>query len=79
MKAFISGEPIPSVEEFAKISGEITKSVTLCQVNAYFKSIISPDDRNVVISAYCPDKQGIAVPTQQRFPYRQSRDPHRLC
>ncbi len=67
VKAFISGEPIPSVEEFAKISGEITKSVTLCQVNAYFKSIISPDDRNVVISAYCPDKQGIAVPTQQQL------------
>lgn len=67
VKAFIDGEPIPSVEEFTKLSRGITKSVSLDQVNAHFRSIISPTDRNVVISVYSPDKQGIAVPAAQQI------------
>lgn len=67
VKAFIDGEPIPSVEEFYKLSGSITSTVTLNQVNEHFKSIISPSDRNVVISAHCPEKEGISVPTAQQL------------
>ena len=42
VKAFISHEPIPSVEEFTKLSGEITKSVTLSQVSSSSPTLSMP-------------------------------------
>lgn len=60
---FINDEPIPSIEDkYAIMSKGIVPAITVEQVNATFKSLIS--DTNMVVSLYCPDKPEVKLPTE---------------
>ncbi|MDY3912159.1 MAG: insulinase family protein [Sodaliphilus sp.] len=53
VRAFLDGEPIPSIDDFRTIVTRVIDGVTLSQVNAHFNSLISPTERNVALVAFC--------------------------
>ncbi len=56
VRAFLDGEPIPSIDDFNRLSLKVIDGVSIEQVNTYFKSLISPTERNVAIAAFCTAK-----------------------
>ena len=65
VRAYLQGEPIPSIDENNRIMQRIIGEVTLDDVNAYLRSLVSATDRNVVLMTFAPDKPGVALPTRQ--------------
>ena len=65
VRAYLQGEPIPSIDENNRIMQRIIDEVTLDDVNNQLRSLVSPTDRNVVLMTFAPDKQGVALPTRQ--------------
>ena len=63
VRAYIDGESTPSIADYHRIMHDIIDRVTLDEVNAFFNSLISPTDRNVVLVAFAPDKVGEPIPT----------------
>lgn len=59
---FINKEPIPSVEDEFAIMSQIIPNIPLEQINKLFKSLVS--DKNMVVSLFCPDKEGMKYPTE---------------
>ncbi len=56
VRAYLDGEPIPSIEEFNRLSLKMIDGISVDQVNTFFRSLISPTERNVAIAAFCTDK-----------------------
>lgn len=65
VRAYLEGEPIPSIEENNRIMQRIMNEVKLDDVNDYLQSLVSQTDRNVVLMTFGPEKEGVALPTEQ--------------
>ena len=63
VRAFIDGEPIPSIEQYHELAMELIPTVTLNDVNAYFRSVVTNNDRNVVLVTYAPEKDAATLPS----------------
>lgn len=56
---YLVGEPIPSVEEYTNImKNQIIPLINVDVVNMFVKSLITPSDTNLVVSAYQQEKDG---------------------
>lgn len=60
---YLSQSPMLSPEQTFALTQEILPQISLADVNGVIKEWIS--DKNRVISASCPDKQGVKVPTEK--------------
>lgn len=65
IRNFISGEPIPSVEDYMEIMSRMEKTVALADANRYVGDNVSATDRNVVITAFCPALKEEPLPEKQ--------------
>ena len=81
---FLTNEPLLSVDYKLGITQKLDKEVTLAEVNAAVRELIT--DRNQVVIMYAPDKEDYEVPTseqieqvilaaqrQQYAPYREAQ------
>ena len=75
VRAFLEGEPIPSIEQNNRIMQRIIDEVDLDDVNQFLLTLVSSNDRNVVLMTFAPDKAGISLPTEQSLidAFRQGR------
>ncbi|MBR1803828.1 MAG: insulinase family protein [Muribaculaceae bacterium] len=67
VRAYLEGEPIPSIEDNCTIMRRIMSEVTLEDVNNHLRSLVSTSDHNVVLTAFAPEKAGELVPTTQEL------------
>ena len=67
VRAYLEGEPIPSLEDNDRINREVIDATTLNDVNAHLRKLVSPTDRNVVLLTFAPDKETDNLPTQQQL------------
>lgn len=65
IRNFIDGEPLPSIEDYMDIIGNVEKDMTLAEANRYVADNISKTDRNVVITAFCPVDKDEPLPQGQ--------------
>ncbi len=63
---FLDNEPIPSVEDYYEIMRGVANEVTLEDANKKVAELVNPD-YNVVVVAMLPEKQGVAVPTEEQL------------
>ena len=75
VRAYLQGEPIPSIDENNRIMQRIIGDVTLDEVNRHLRALVSDTDRNVVLMTFAPEKDDVTVPTRQELidAYRQGR------
>ena len=59
---FLSGEPLISAEKKLENAQKFDREVTLAEVNAAVKELIT--DKNQVVTMYAPDKEGFDIPTE---------------
>ena len=62
---FLEGEPLVSVEYQLENSRQLDREVTLAEVNAAVKELIT--DKNQVVVVYAPDKEGFEIPSEQQI------------
>lgn len=62
---FLEAEPMLSAEENLRLITQFDSQVTLADVNAAAKALIS--DRNQVLTVYAPDKEELHIPTAAEF------------
>ncbi|MDY6294467.1 MAG: insulinase family protein [Bacteroidales bacterium] len=65
VRAYLEGEPIPSIETQNDIMRKIMNDVTLEQINAYMPRLISTTERNVVLVTFAPESETSTLPTRQ--------------
>lgn len=65
VRAYLEGEPIPSIDDNCSIMRRIVGQVSLDEVNAHLRRLVSTTDRNVVLVTFAPDKADVAIPTEQ--------------
>ena len=58
---FLEWEPMVDAEENLRLTKEFIETVTLDEVNAYTKEMIS--DKNQVLVVFAPDKEGFSLPS----------------
>lgn len=64
VKNFLDNEPRPSIEQYYQLISKIIPQIGVDKVNQVYREMISPSDTNVVIVSFCPDKQGVKIPTE---------------
>ncbi len=64
VRNFLDNEPRMSIEQRYTLLKQVLPNVPVDLVNQAYKSLISQSDTNVVIVAFCPDKAGVAIPTE---------------
>ncbi len=62
---FLTGEPLVSVDFALENTQKLDREVTLTEVNAAVKELIT--DQNQVVVMYAPDKEGIVIPTEEQL------------
>ncbi len=62
---FLEGEPLVSVEFQMDNTRQLDRDVTLAEVNAAVKELIT--DKNQVVVMYAPDKEGFEIPSEQQI------------
>ena len=62
---FLEGEPLLSVDYKLEIAKKLDREVTLADVNAAVKELIT--DKNQVVVMYAPDKEGFEIPTEKQL------------
>ncbi len=62
---FLEGEPLLSVEFQLENTRQLDREVTLAEVNASVKELIT--DKNQVVVMYAPDKEGFEIPSEQQI------------
>ena len=62
---FLEGEPLVSVEFQMENTRQLDRDVTLAEVNAAVKELIT--DKNQVVVMYAPDKEGFEIPSEQQI------------
>lgn len=65
VRHFIDNEPIPSVEQEYMMMSQVINMINVDAVNQLIPSMI--EDENVVVAVYCPDKEGMRVPTKEEI------------
>ncbi len=61
---FLEGEPLLSVDFKLQNTQQLDREVTLAEVNAAVKDLIT--DKNQVVVMYAPDKEGFEIPSEQQ-------------
>ena len=61
---FLEGEPLLSVDFKLQNTQQLDREVTLAEVNATVKELIT--DKNQVVVMYAPDKEGFEIPSEQQ-------------
>lgn len=64
VKNFLDNEPRLSIEQYYNTFMKIVPKLPVEAVNDIYRSMISPSDTNVVMLAFCPDKEGVKIPTE---------------
>lgn len=59
---FLDNEPIPGIDNEYAIMNQIVPNIPVEAVNAILPTLVC--DSNMVVSLFCPDKEGTAVPTE---------------
>ena len=62
---FLEGEPLVSVDFLLENTKKLDAQVTLAEVNAAVKELIT--DKNQVVVMYAPDKEGFEIPSEQQI------------
>ena len=62
---FLEGEPLVSVDFMLENTRKLHREVTLAEVNAAVKELIT--DKNQVVLMYAPDKDGFEIPSEQQI------------
>ena len=62
---FLEGEPLLSVDYKLEIAKKLDREVTLADLNAAVKELIT--DKNQVVVMYAPDKEGFEIPTEKQL------------
>ena len=62
---FLEGEPLVSVDFTLENTKKLDSEVTLAEVNAAVKELIT--DKNQVVVMYAPDKEGFEIPSEQQI------------
>ena len=62
---FLEGEPMLSVDFKLENTQKLDREVTLAEVNAAVKELIT--DKNQVVIMYAPDKDGFEIPSEQQI------------
>ena len=62
---FLEGEPLVSVDFMLENTKKLDAEVTLDEVNAAVKELIT--DQNQVVVMYAPDKEGFEIPSEQQI------------
>ena len=62
---FLEGEPLVSVDFMLENTRKLDREVTLAEVNAAVKELIT--DKNQVVVMYAPDKEGFEIPSEQQI------------
>ena len=65
LRHFLESEPMLSADENMQLTAQFDSNVTLAEVNAAAKQLIS--DRNQVLTVFAPDKEGLHIPTASEF------------
>lgn len=65
VRHFIDNEPIPGIENEYAIMNQIVPNVPVEVINSIFSQMIT--DNNNVIAIYCPDKEGVVIPTKEHI------------
>ncbi len=60
---FLEGEPMPSIQFDYKFSAAVLPTISLDELNAYAKSLVTDD--NMVVTVTGPEKEGIKMPTKE--------------
>ena len=62
---FLTGEPLVSLDFQLENARKLDSEVTLAEVNAAVKNLIT--DKNQVVVMYAPDKEGVEIPSAQQI------------
>ena len=62
---FLEGEPLVSVDFMLENTRKLDAEVTLAEVNAAVKELIT--NKNQVVLMYAPDKEGFEIPSEQQI------------
>ena len=62
---FLEGEPLVSADFMLENTQKLDAQVTLAEVNAAVKELIT--DKNQVVLMYAPDKEGFEIPSEQQI------------
>ena len=62
---FLESEPMVSVEFKLEFTRKLDREVTLAEVNAAVKQLIT--NKNQVVIMYAPDKEGFEIPSEQQI------------
>ena len=62
---FLEGEPLVSVDFMLENTQKLDHEVTLAEVNAAVRELIT--DKNQVVVMYAPDKEGFEIPSEQQI------------
>lgn len=65
VRHYLSGTPIPSPETEHRVMNGIAASTSLADIEATLRSWVTGTDKNVAIVAFCPDRPGTPVPSEQ--------------
>jgi len=65
VRAYLDGEPIPSIEDNCRLMREQIEGITLRDVNMYVYNLVSTSDRNVVLVTFAPDDE--TLPTREEL------------
>ncbi len=61
VRHYLDGGALPSAEQYYKMMKGVMGQVGLEQVNEYIRSVVRPDCRNVVLVAYLPGNNDVAL------------------
>ena len=63
VRAFLEGEPVPSMETQYSIMRKIIAATTLEKVNSHMRNLVSDTERNVVLVTFAPQSEQESLPT----------------
>ena len=62
VRHFIDNEPIPGIENEYAIMNQLAPNIPIQAINQMVQKLIG--EKNIVLAAFCPDKEGIKYPTE---------------
>ena len=66
-RAFLDNEAIPGIETEFQLVKQLAPNLPVEAFNEVFASLVNPTDTNLVVLALTPEKEGLAVPTEQEL------------
>ena len=66
-RSFLNNEPIPGIEVEYQFMQQLLPSIPLEAYNMTFQQLVNRTDTNLVVLSLNPDKEGLAIPTEQQL------------